>query len=138
MARLLGPVGSLLTWVILGFAGFAALSAYGVNITPLLASAGASSVVIGIASQDILKNVGSALTIYTSRPFQAGDDVELLTGGGGLVAAGVVVAIEPMRTVLRTAEGEALFLSNGVVARSVASTPITVPCESSAAPAISH
>lgn len=116
LSRLLKPVGGMLTWVIGGIAGFAALAAYGVDITPLLASAGASSVVIGIASQDILKNIGSALTIYTSRPFINGDDVELLTSGGGLVAAGTVVAVEPMRTVLRTAEGEALFIANGVVA----------------------
>lgn len=48
----------------------------GLNITPLLAVGGASSILVGLATQQLLTNVIMGLTIFLARPFVAGD-----TGG---------------------------------------------------------
>lgn len=114
IGRLIKPISQALTYIIGLAAVMAALSAYGINIQPLLASLGASSVVIGIASQNLLSNVGSGLSLYLNQPFIAGDKVKLLNGGS-VVIDGTVVRIEPMRTVFRSKEGTPIFISNSAV-----------------------
>jgi hypothetical protein len=89
-ARLLLMVGSVLTGAICVAAAAAGLLAFGLDIKPLLASLGASSLVIGLAMQDLLKNVASAVTLYTARPFVVGDKVILRGGDGGAVVQGTL------------------------------------------------
>lgn len=115
MARLLATFSGLLNYVIFAGAGFASLATCGINITPLLASVGGASVVIGLAAQSILSDVASALTLFASPPFAAGDDVKFLAGGA-LVVEGTIVGIEPLRCVLRTPEGSTLYIANRDVA----------------------
>ena len=112
--RLLITLGSLVNYLVYAGAIFASLSAFGVNITPLLASTGGLSLVLGLASQSILNNVASAVTLYTSPPFAAGDSVKFLVDGK-MVLEGRIVAIEPMRTVLRNSEGALLYVNNKTV-----------------------
>ena len=114
MARLLETVGGLLNYGIYAGAFFSALSTCGINITPLLASLGGASVVIGLASQTILGELASSLTLFAAPPFAAGDSVKFLSGGA-LVMEGVILAIEPMRTVLKTADGNKLYVQNGKI-----------------------
>lgn len=40
---------------------------YGVNLQPLLASLGASSIVAGLAAQSLLRNVAAGVTLVSSR-----------------------------------------------------------------------
>ena len=54
VARLLEGAGSALDYMIFVVAAFTALSAYGVNIRPIVASLGASSVIVGLAAQNLL------------------------------------------------------------------------------------
>lgn len=93
---------------------FSSLDICGINITPLLASLGGASVVIGLASQAILKDLASSLTLFIAPPFSIGDSVKFRSGGG-LVMEGLVLNIEPMRTILKTAEGNTLYVSNGKI-----------------------
>jgi small-conductance mechanosensitive channel len=65
LARILRPASSLLTYGIMAAGALASLAAFGINLNPLLASLGASSVVIGLATQRILGNVASALTLVS-------------------------------------------------------------------------
>jgi len=55
----------------------------GLNITPLLAVGGAGSILVGLATQQLLTNVIMGLTIFLARPFVAGD-----TGNAAQQAAG--------------------------------------------------
>lgn len=114
LARLLETVGGLLNYGIYAGAFFTCLSTCGINITPLLASLGGASVVIGLASQTILGELASSLTLFAAPPFAVGDSVKFLSGGA-LVMEGVVLAIEPMRTVLKTGDGNTLYVANGKV-----------------------
>lgn len=70
------------------------LANYGINLRPLLASLGASSLVLGIAAQNLLRNLAAGITLYTHRPFSVGDSVQLWTVEGDPVVAGVVVALQ--------------------------------------------
>lgn len=88
LLRLLGPVSTLSGWAIIAAAIFASMQNFGVNIQPLLASVGASSVILGLAAQSTLKNFTSAIMLYTAQPFTAGDRIQLLTTGGGKVIEG--------------------------------------------------
>lgn len=125
---------------------FSALSCIGVNIQPLLASVGASSLIIGLAAQNLLSNVVAAINLvrrhlqnlpankrsmglnvthfthssfimqYTTRPFIAGDHVKLLLlSNGNLFAEGVVVAVYPLRTIIRDDEGIPVYINNSSI-----------------------
>ena len=115
LGRLLGTFSSLVNYGIYAAAAFASIATCGINITPLLASLGGASVIIGLAAQSILGQIASAVTLYASPPFAAGDDVKFLSGGA-LVIAGTVVALEPLRTVLKDATGSLIYIQNSKVA----------------------
>jgi hypothetical protein len=47
--------------------------------------------------------------------FVAGDDVKFLAEGGAVLVEGTVLAVEPMRTLLKTSEGCTLYVQNSKV-----------------------
>eukprot|EP00890_Picochlorum_soloecismus_P002023 jgi/Picsp_1/2821/NSC_01047-R1_mechanosensitive ion channel len=115
-SRMLYSFGFVLNYIISGFAFLASLDAFGFDIAPLLASVGASSVIIGIASRNILENFAAAITLYTAPPFAVGDDVKLINFGS-LVAEGKILAVEPLRTILLTKENTRLYISNSLIVK---------------------
>lgn len=114
LARLTNSVSFLTNYVIYGSAVLASLITCGFNITPLLASVGASSVILGLATQNILVDVASGFTLFASPPFAPGDQVKFLNDGA-MILEGTVLEIEPLRTVLKTPEGSTLYISNSKV-----------------------
>lgn len=112
--RMLLTFSYLLDYVLYIGAGLAGLNAFGFDISPLLASLGASSVVIGIAARNVLENFAAAITLYTAPPFAIGDEVRLLNYQN-VVAEGKIVAIEPLRTIIETPEQSTLYISNSLV-----------------------
>lgn len=113
-SRMLYSFGFVINYIIYGFAILAGLDAFGFDIAPLLASVGASSVIIGIASRNILENFAAAITLYTAPPFAVGDDVKLINFGS-VVAEGKILAVEPLRTILLTKESTRLYISNSLI-----------------------
>lgn len=95
------------------------LKAFGFDINPLLASLGASSVVIGIATREIIENIAAAITLYTAPPFEAGDNIKLYSVEGlesvQVIAEGTVKSIEPLRTIIETARGTTIYVANSMV-----------------------
>lgn len=65
---------SILIWVV---ASFVALPKLGVNINALLATVGASSILIAYACKDTLSNIIAGLVIMADRPFRINDDIQL-------------------------------------------------------------
>lgn len=114
--RMLLTFSYLLDYVLYIGAGLAGLTAFGFDISPLLASLGASSVVIGIAARNVLENFAAAITLYTAPPFSIGDDVRLLNYQN-VVAEGKILAIEPLRTIIETPEQSTLYISNSLVVK---------------------
>jgi hypothetical protein len=52
---------------------------------------------------------------YSTRPFVAGDKVQLLSMYGGVVAEGTVSAVDPLRTVLVDEYGALVYVNNSSI-----------------------
>ena len=105
LARIVLPVSSLITWAIYVAAILCSLVAFGIDIKPMLALGSVSTLAIGFAAQSTVANVVSAFSLYTSRPFIAGDRIQLKTMSGALVVSGTVQKILPMHTIIKTDNG---------------------------------
>ena len=117
LSRLMDGFSAVLNWIVWIGAAFVALRAYGVDVQPLLASLGASSIILGIAAQSVLSNVIAAVSFYTSPCFVPGDTIELLTQGGGLVVRGQVQVTTLARTIIRAEDGALVYISNADLAK---------------------
>ena len=85
-------------------AGFMALSVIGFNLAPLLASAGIAGVAIGLAAQNIVKDVFNGILILVEGQFSVGDSVRV---------AGVAGTVESMtlrKTTVRDAADGTLYV----------------------------
>lgn len=117
LARLMEGGSAVLNWVIWAIAALTALSAYGIDPSPLLASLGASSLVIGLAAQSVLSNTISGIALYASSSFKVGDHIELLTTSGSKVLHGTVQAIGPAQVVFRDEDGALIYINNSEAAK---------------------
>lgn len=104
---------SILSWAISISAALLAIQTLGINIQPLLAVGGASSLIIGLAMQTLLTNAVMGVSIFVSRPFVPGDSITVQAPGAILVS-GVVEKVTPMRTLLRTDDDVLVTLPNKV------------------------
>jgi small conductance mechanosensitive channel len=90
-------------------AGLQLLDALGVNLAPLLASAGIAGIAIGLAAQNIVKDVLNGILILIEDQFNVGDTVRL----AGL--AGTVEAMTLRRTTVRDADGTLYVIPNSQI-----------------------
>ena len=70
----------MLNIIIFGSGIVYALIQFGVDIRAILATAGASSLVIAYALKDTLTNVMSGIMLMIDRPFRIGDSIKLSSG----------------------------------------------------------
>lgn len=112
LTRVLVPLGNILSWIIVLAATLTTLTAFGINVQPLLTFGSIGTVAVGFAAQSTMQNVVSALQIYSTRPFIVGDRVQLKSLSGSTIAMGVVEHIAPMRTVLRADNKLPIYISN--------------------------
>lgn len=94
---------------VLILAGLLALAALGVPITALATIVGVVVVVLAIALQQSLANLGAAVIILLFKPFKLGDVIE--TGG----AFGVVHEIQMLSTVLDSPDGKTHIIPNAKI-----------------------
>ena len=93
--------------VLLAAVIIAALDQLGVRTTSLLALLGAAGLAVGLAMKDSLSNFASGVMLIAFRPFRVGDFVQL---------AGEMGTVENVRifhTLLKTPNGQALWIPNG-------------------------
>ena len=90
-------------------AGLQFLDALGVNLAPLLASAGVAGIAIGLAAQNIVKDVLNGILILIEDQFNVGDTVRL----AGL--AGTVEAMTLRKTTVRDADGTLYMIPNSQI-----------------------
>jgi small-conductance mechanosensitive channel len=88
---------------------FCLLGLFGANWTAILASLSVVTVAIGLAVQDVLKNLVSGVYLLLERPFKIGDQIALRT------VAGKVEGIDIRTTVLRTEDGVQVLVPNTIV-----------------------
>lgn len=90
-------------------AGLQVLATVGMNLAPLLASAGVAGVAIGLAAQNIVKDMFNGILILVEGQFNVGDTVTL---------AGVTGTVEAMtlrKTTLRDANGTLFIIPNSQI-----------------------
>lgn len=106
-------LSNMLTWAF-GFvvgliALFMILSKLGIDITPLLASAGVAGIAIGFGAQSLIKDFVSGTFILLEDQFNKGDVIKV----AGI--AGLVEEVNLRRTVLRDLDGILHTIPNGEI-----------------------
>jgi moderate conductance mechanosensitive channel len=89
--------------------GFMILDSLGLNLAPLLASAGVAGVAIGLAAQNIVKDMFNGILILVEGQFNVGDQVRL----AGL--AGAVEAMTLRKTTVRDGDGTLYVIPNSQI-----------------------
>jgi small conductance mechanosensitive channel len=91
-------------------AGLQVLDALGVNLAPLLASAGVAGIAIGLAAQNIVKDMFNGILILVEDQFGVGDTVRLAG------VTGIVEAMTLRKTNVRDADGTLHIVPNSQIA----------------------
>lgn len=100
-------IANLLTVVVIIVALLMLLDIWGIDVTPLLASAGILGIVIGYAARDTIANLAAGISIYFDRTFVVGDFISLPTG-----ERGTVVDISVRSTTILTRENMTVTVPN--------------------------
>lgn len=98
-----------LIFVIIAISGITILREVGIDIGPILATAGIGGLAIGFGAQSLVKDVISGFFILLQDQMRVGDVVEI--GGKG----GVVERINLKTTVLRDLAGNVHYIPNGQI-----------------------
>src|SRR3954454_7456040 len=109
LRTLAGIVNSVGTTVIVFLAGMQVLQVLGINIGPLLASAGIVGLAIGFGAQTLVRDVINGFFILFENQYDVGDMIR---------ASGVKGTVEAMtlrRTVLRDADGSVHIIPNSEI-----------------------
>ena len=99
-------VRNLITVTTYVVALISALVVYGVNVAVILTAAGVGTVAIGLAFQDLLRNVLAGIWLLLEQPFRLGDTITVMD------QTGAVQNITLRTTTLRTGIGELAILPN--------------------------
>lgn len=90
-------------------AGMQVLDALGMNLSPLLASAGVAGVALGLAAQSLVKDMLNGVIILVEGQFSVGDQVKL----AGL--SGTVEAMTLRKTTVRDGDGTLYVIPNSQI-----------------------
>ena len=111
-ARTIGSVlRSLTSFVVLGIAFILILGELGINIAPIIASAGIAGLALGFGAQNLVKDFLSGIFMVLEDQYGVGDVVDLGE------ATGVVEGVGLRVTTLRDVSGTVWYVRNGEVLR---------------------
>ena len=111
---LLVNIFSLILSILIGF--WAVNTILGVQLTPLLATSAAFSIVLGLALQDTLGNLFAGISLQIDKTFEIGDWVEVMNGPVKIV--GQVKELSWRSTLLIGFSDEMITIPNKTVAQS--------------------
>lgn len=102
-------INNLIKYLIAIFIVLSILNTYGVDISSILASLGIVAVVIGLAFQDIAKDLLSGIFIIFDNQYSVGDMVEINGFTGEVISLGL------RTTKIKSFTGEVLIISNSLI-----------------------
>ncbi|MEU6402283.1 mechanosensitive ion channel family protein [Streptomyces sp. NPDC046985] len=102
---------SVASFVILGTAALMVMSAFQINLAPLLASAGVAGVAVGFGARNLVTDFLSGVFMILEDQYGVGDTVDAGVASGEVIEVGLRV------TKLRGANGEIWYVRNGEVKR---------------------
>lgn len=106
---------------VLLLAALLCLSAYGVDITGIVALGGIGGIIIGLAAKDILANLFGGLMIFLEHPFAVGDWIICYAGGTRI--EGTIEMIGWRVTRVRTFDKRALYVPNALLSTNPVENP---------------
>ena len=106
--RIIDAFLKIVIWII---AGMIILDQLGVNIAPLLASAGILGLAIGFGAQSLVEDIVSGMFIIVENQYRVGDVIEIAE------VSGTVENITLRTTVLRDGDGNQHHIPNGKIER---------------------
>ena len=95
------------------------LRIHGIQVTPLLASAGIAGIALGLAAKETLADILAGIFLITDRPIKIGDRVKIERIGKHWGAWGDVLDIGLRRTCIRNTDGVAVNYPNNILANSI-------------------
>jgi small conductance mechanosensitive channel len=104
---------SLLRFLVWFVAVVMVLDVLGVNVTPLILSAGILGLALSLGSQTMVKDLIGGISIIVDRRLAVGDFVDLADAAGRVGTSGIVEAVGLASTTLRNADGEIWHVPNG-------------------------
>ncbi|MHA6784559.1 mechanosensitive ion channel family protein [Pseudonocardia saturnea] len=111
-ARTIGSVlRSIISVIVLSIAAIMVLAEFGVNLGPILASAGIVGVAVGFGAQNLVRDFLSGMFMLLEDQYGVGDIVDLGEASGTVEAVGLRI------TTLRDVNGTVWYVRNGEILR---------------------
>jgi small conductance mechanosensitive channel len=111
-AKTIGSVlKSIVSFAVFGLAFILALGELGVNLAPIIASAGILGVALGFGAQNLVKDFLSGIFMMLENQYGVGDSVNVGEATGTIEAVGLRV------TTLRDGNGTVWYVRNGEIVR---------------------
>ena len=120
-----GTVGFLIRLLTVVVTVMVALRLAGLTPRTVAVGGAITAVVIGLAAQQTLGNVISGIVLLSARPFRVGERIQLLGGGLGEQATGIVHSLGLLYTTIASGE-DRIMVPNNVVLNS-AVVPLREP-----------
>ena len=109
-ARTLGSIlKSTLNGTVWVIAGAMLLSEFGLNLGPIIASAGVIGVALGLGAQTIVLDILAGIFMLVEDQYGVGDDVEVLEVKGTIETVGLRI------TTVRSTDGTLWYIRNGEI-----------------------
>jgi moderate conductance mechanosensitive channel len=89
------------------------LRSFGVDISPIIASAGIAGIALGFGAQTIVRDALSGLFVFVEGQYDIGDTVDLTTAAG--TVSGTIEALSLRTTSVRQYDGTLSMVPNGVI-----------------------
>lgn len=115
LATLEGLIDALLKIGTIAVATLMIISELGINIAPILASAGVIGLALGIGAQSLIRDFMSGFFIIAENQYRVGDVVEIATTVGTVKITGTVQAITVRTTIVRDLDGKLHHIPNGSI-----------------------
>lgn len=110
IAAIVGTTLAVIAWTVFAVT---LLSALGVNVGPLVASAGILGVALGFGAQSLVKDTISGLFMFLEGQYDVGDIVDLTASSG--TVSGRVESLSLRTTSIRQYDGSLSIVSNGLI-----------------------
>ena len=110
-ATMAGLLKSIITFVVVAIAGTMVLSELGVDIAPIIASAGIIGIALGFGAQSLVKDFLAGIFVFIEDQYGVGDVVDVGD------ASGTVEAVTLRMTRLRDVNGTVWYVPNGEILR---------------------
>jgi small conductance mechanosensitive channel len=104
---------SLLRFTVWFVAAVMVLDVLGINVTPLLVSAGIVGLAVSLGAQTLVRDLVGGISIVVDRRLAVGDEVQIADTAGRIGTSGTVEAVGLSSTVLRDSDGEIWHVPNG-------------------------